>query len=585
MNRIRLDPQAILLWLEVAALAALAFDSSRIWLVSCAGILLIFAALLSRGLVPALILSLAAACWWLVGNKTGLDAVSDIPVTFPVIAILLGIGHAFLGILSGIKREAGSPALVSRLSHLVVIVHFLVAGILFADRFVEVSTPAILGYLLSAGIVILAIDTACKLVVRLYTPRRHWAALAAPGAFFFFRWLGKEWRDCLPTRIATDDAFSIRLPEMWMWPTIRRSLPALILTSITVFWLSTSIHEIGVREKGVRQYLGSWEQADLAPGLHLSLPWPLGKITTVDTGRLHEIVLGFRSDPGDAILWERTHYEGEQMTLVGTGDDFLSISVPIFYRFERPADHLRSSADPEGLLRDLADRLLLALTIDRSAADIMTSAREDLRHELKERLQSELDQRKAGIRIAEVYLRDIHPPVPVAPFYQDVVAAIEEKEALIHIGEEYRADIMMRASGSSKATVISANSGAENRLLAARGDAARFGTRSKARSENVALHDVREGFRVFDATLGGAKKAIFDEKMRAQMPTHLDLRKVLNPDLISTAPTSPQLLVPRPGKVRDPFQLEIEGYLKAGQGEVPAADFTTPDSDNLLEKP
>jgi hypothetical protein len=67
------------------------------------------------------------------------------------------------------------------------------------------------------------------------------------------------------------------------------------------------------------------------------------------------------------------------------------------------------------------------------------------------------------------------------------------------------------------------------------------------------------------------------------MPMHLDLRKVLNPDLISTAPPVPQTLIPRPSRSREAFDLEIEGYLREDRGEVPAADFTPVDPDNLLE--
>jgi regulator of protease activity HflC (stomatin/prohibitin superfamily) len=88
---------------------------------------------------------------------------------------------------------------------------------------------------------------------------------------------------------------------------------------------------------------------------------------------------------------------------------------------------------------------------------------------------------KSGLRIEAVHLRDIHPPVNVAPFYQDVVAAIEDKETSIHIGEDYRNDNLSRFAGNAKATLTIAESTRDNRLLAAQGESGRFRTRAQAR--------------------------------------------------------------------------------------------------------
>ncbi len=370
---------------------------------------------------------------------------------------------------------------------------------------------------------------------------------------------------------------------MWMWPSVRRALPALAITGLLLTWLGTAVHEIGSPQLGVRQTLGSWEKRDLAPGLHLSAPFPFGEICKVESKRIHQIVLGFKADPGQPILWERAHYEEEEISLVGGGDDYLSISVPISYRLARPSDYLRASAASESLLQSLAARIIQRLTASLPASEIMTTAREPLRAEIKTLLQQDLDALRSGILIEAVHLRDIHPPVDVAPFFQEVVSAIEDKETAIHIGEDYRNDNLLRFAGNAKAVVINAESSRDNRLLAAQGDTGRFLIRARARQIDPNLYDLREGFAVFDATLGGAKKAIFDDRIKGAMPMHLDLRKVLNPDLISSAPPVPQSLIPRPGRSREAFDMEIEGFLRADRGEIPAPDFTPVDPDNVLK--
>ena len=582
MNCKRLSPIAILLWLETVGLISCGLYFSQLWFLPCAGILALFAALLSRGLFLSLPLATSTAAWWLIVGKA--NPVS-LPTLVAVLAVVLGIASAFLGILSSIHGEETKPKLHAKLGQLATFGHFVAAGFLFADRFLTLSTAAVFAYVAAAASLILCLDVALKWISRIYTPRRHWQALPPIGAFFFFRWLGPEWRALLPAKDESSDEMSLKLAEMWMWPTVKNALPALACVTLAIVFASSSLHEIGPRFQGVRHHFGTWGSQSLQPGFHLSMPWPLGGIRQVETGPLHETVLGFKTDPGNPILWERAHYGGESMSLVGEGDDFLSISVPIFFRIQDAAAYLKSSTDSESLLRNLGDRILLRLTIRESAGEIMTTARESMRAEFHRQLQAELDQMNAGIVVTEVYFRDIHPPVEVAPFFQGVISAMEDKEAYIHSGEAYQRDIVTRASGTAKQILTTAEASSDNRILGAEGEASRFTSLSKARAENPALYEFREGFRMLDLTLGGAKKAIFDEKMSGQMPTHLDLRRVLNPDFVSAAGPAPQSLVPHPGKSLDAFNMDIEGYLKSNQGELPAIQTSPNNPDNLLENP
>lgn len=570
---------SVFLWLEAIGLviAAVILPDSR--LLPASAVIFLFSFLHANRPIPGLMAGIAAIAVFLSGS-IGPAPVGDVPVSYAVITLILGIACAFLGILANLRPDASSPA-HKTLVQLVVFLHFPIAGLFIADAFTALSTHHIAAWLLTGVFSLVAFDILSKIIARLYTPKRHWHTLPSYGAFFFYRYLGSKFRPLFPPVAASRE--SLKLAEMWMWPSVRKALPALALTSALLTWLGTAIHEIDAPQIGVRQTLGSWEKRDLTPGLHLSAPFPFGEIRKVESQRVHQVVLGFKADPGQPILWERAHYEEEEISLVGGGDDYLSISVPIFYRYARPSDYLRASADAESLLQSMASRIVQQLTASLPASAVMTTAREPLRAEIKSLLQQDLDAVKSGLLIEAVHLRDIHPPVDVAPFFQDVVAAIEDKETSIHIGEDYRNDNLLRFAGSAKAVVINADSSRDNRLLAAKGDADRFLIRARARQLDPGLYDLREGFAVFDATLGGAKKAIFDDRIQGNMPMHLDLRKVLNPDLISTTPPVPQSLIPRPTRSRDAFDLEIEGYLRAGRGEVPAADFTPLDPDNLLQ--
>ena len=570
---------SIFLWLEAIVLAVAAVSLPDSSLLPASAVLLLLVSLHSSRPIPGLIPGIAAIGFFLSGAIAP-SLTAEVPVSYAVVSLILGIVCAFLGILSNLKSDDVSPARKS-IVQLVVFLHFPLAGLFMADPFTDLSIRQISAWILVGIFALITADTLSKIVSRLYTPKRHWHTLPPYGAFFFYRYLGPKFRALFPPTAVNQE--SLKLAEMWMWPNVRRSIPALAITGLLLTWLGTAVHEIDSPQLGVRQTLGSWEKRDLTPGLHLSAPFPFGEIRKVESKRIHQIVLGFKADPGQPILWERAHYEDEEISLVGGGDDYLSISVPILYRLARPSDYLRASADAESLLHSLAARIIQRLTASLPASEIMTSAREPLRAEIKTLLQQDLDALKSGLLVEAVHLRDIHPPVDVAPFFQEVVSAIEDKETDIHIGEDYRNDNLLRSAGNSKAVVINAESSRDNRLLAAQGDTGRFLIRARARQLNANLYDLREGFTVFDATLGGAKKAIFDDRIKDTMPMHLDLRKVLNPDLVNSAPPVPQSLIPRPSRSREPFDLEIEGFLRADRGEIPAPDFTPVDPDNILK--
>lgn len=568
--------QAVFLWLEAVVLGTYAITHGITWLVPVAGLLLIPAALLSRGLVLAIPAAVASAFLGFSSPYT----LAPISSTVPILALVLGVICAFLAILGEIHRDRAEPhnAILGKFA---TSLHFLALGIFLAASYLKLPAQIWFAYVSALLTLVLITDTIGKLLIRLYTPRRHWNNLAPLGAFFFFRWLGAEGKACFPSA-QKDDELSLKLAEMWMWPVVRRSLPALLGVTVLLSWGSTCLHEVAVGNRGVRHNFGTWQLQTLTPGMHLSLPWPWGGVQQINTETLHETVLGFKADPGQPILWERAHYEEEQKSLVGGGDDFLSISVPVFYRIEDPYAYLHATDQPEKILRSVSERILLHLTLGRPASTLMTSDRERMRETFREELQYEIDQYGYGLHVEEVYLRDIHPPVAVAPAYQEVVGAIEEQEASLHEGEEYQRDVVTRAQGSATQVVVNATSQAENRLAKVRGEASRFNFQFEAWKQSPSLYELREGFLAFDQTLGGAKKAIFDEKLRGSIPMHLDLRKVLNPDLVNGAPPTPQTLIPRPSKSRDAFDLDIEGFLRTDRGEIPAVNLSPENGDNLL---
>lgn len=244
-------------------------------------------------------------------------------------------------------------------------------------------------------------------------------------------------------------------------PVILKTVATGILITLFLGWLSTGITIIGLEESGLRYHLGHADKTELGPGLHFSFPWPWGRIRTIETTRLRELVLGLDRDLGGPVLWTKEHYVGEKSLLVGRGEELLTISVPITYRISSVRNYLLSTKNPEEALNHLAYRQLLKETIDRASFEVMIADRDLLAETLRENLQSDADAIKLGVEITFVGLKDIHPPVAVTDAYQAVISAREEKRTIIDQAKAYHAETVPAAQRDAYRKTVEANAQAQ----------------------------------------------------------------------------------------------------------------------------
>jgi regulator of protease activity HflC (stomatin/prohibitin superfamily) len=244
----------------------------------------------------------------------------------------------------------------------------------------------------------------------------------------FFR-RGSPW-DALVHHVET--SFGVKVGETWVSAFLRQTTEPVILLGIILVWLSTCLTAVPPQSQGVHVRWGRYLEPALKPGLYVTLPWPAEKIEIIPTERVEQITLGFEKDLGGPILWTEVHYKGEQNLLVGNGEELLTIGVPIYYRIKDPLAYLKTTTDAREALINLAERQLLAVTEARDSFRVMTVERQQLTDALKLSLQQEVDRMHLGLEIVFVGLQNIHPPVDVAPAFQEVVSAEEQKQAYLH---------------------------------------------------------------------------------------------------------------------------------------------------------
>ena len=224
-------------------------------------------------------------------------------------------------------------------------------------------------------------------------------------------------------------------------------LPALLGTALFC-WALTGLKLIDLGQRGIYERFGA-PVAVLGPGLHLLLPWPLGRLRPVEFGTIHSVAIGV-DEPSAAggrgagrrgshvrplslnRLWESAH-PGQANYLVpspGTGQQgFQSVSteISVLYRVGLTDDAALQSvyevADPDSLIREAGSRIVLRFFNSRTLLAVLGERRDNVAASLRDALAADLDSHHAGIEVVSVLIEEIHPPAGAAGAYHAVQAA------------------------------------------------------------------------------------------------------------------------------------------------------------------
>lgn len=324
-------------------------------------------------------------------------------------------------------------------------------------------------------------------------------------------------------------------------------LPAVLATGLFCWGLS-GLKLIDLGQRGVYERFGA-PVSVLGPGLHMLLPWPLGRLRPVEYGTIHalavgvdqnepaaeEIALGAEETTPIALnrLWETAH-PGQANYLVpspGTGQQgFQSVSteISVLYRVGLTDDAARKSvyavSDPAGLVKSVADRLVLQFFNSRTLDAVLGARRENVADSLRDALQRDVDAYSAGIDIVSVLIEEIHPPAGAAAAYHAVQAAEINANASI-FDETGRAK---RTAGIAQQEAhqltAAAKAQAAETLHTADAEAYRFGADRRAYGDGGQAFLLERSYANLRTALAKAPLTIIDHRLPAADGPVIDLR-------------------------------------------------------------
>lgn len=349
---------------------------------------------------------------------------------------------------------------------------------------------------------------------------------------------------------AFDERFGIDLDRSWALSFVRGSAPLAVAGILLAGWTLTGFHEIGFEARGVYERLGV-PVGILGPGLHVTLPWPFGRVRSVENGAIHEVDLATEEgrtssaaaadiigaeDPAPASadrLWDTGHPGEVSYLIAGLSDhrqsfEAVDVDVRFVYRIrlsdEAALASVYRATDPAELVRAWGGRLLTKYLSVRALDTVLGDAREKLSTDLRDALQTDLDALGSGIEILGVVVEAIHPPSGAANAYHQVQAAEIRSEAKI-IAEQGVASQTLNAALTQSSAAIDRSwaTAAEIRSEAAI-DEIRFGADRKASVVGGPSFLLERYFGGLSRGLFSKRLIIVDHRLPSTAMPTLDLR-------------------------------------------------------------
>lgn len=282
----------------------------------------------------------------------------------------------------------------------------------------------------------------------------------------------------------------------------------------------------------------------LPPGLHLVLPWPLGRVRRVEFGSMHELALNgdvraerFAAEdvPPTAAdrLWEQES-PSETWFLIASARggqqsfQMVSADIRLFWRIglddEGALCAAYAAADPVAVLGQAARRGAAAFFAGRTLDAVLGENRETMAGQLRAAVQRGLDTAGVGIDLAAVVIEALHPPGGAADAYHAVQAAEIDAQASISAergrafarlsGQQQVATGMLRGAAASGAEIVGV----------ARAEATRFAADRAADRDNRPPFRMEQRLAALRRLYSAGSITLLDHRIPPEGVAVLDLR-------------------------------------------------------------
>ncbi|MGE8189046.1 protease modulator HflK [Pseudomonas sp. NPDC086278] len=410
---------------------------------------------------------------------------------------------------------------------------------------------------------LVAVELLLRAVLSLFSPQREQlepSLLARSFVADLLRWPPQP---LLALQHELHNRFGIDLRQIWAFTYMRRAfLPVLAVVAV-VGWALTGVHEIPLQGRGIYERFGKPVEV-FGPGLHAGLPWPLGRVLSVENGVVHELATSVgeasapvaaepAEGPAPAIanrLWDASHVNDKSQVIASSRGDkqsfqIVNMDVRFVYRIgltdQAALAATYNSADVPTLIRSTASRILVHDFASRTLDGLLGEDRVGLGEEIGRAVQADLQKLDSGVEILATVVEAIHPPAGAANAYHAVQAAQIGAQALISRERGAAAEATNQAQLQASIARDQATASAHEVNSAAQAANLKFSAEQKAYASAGQAFVLEQYFSQLTQGLANARLLVLDHRLggSGNAPT-IDLRTFTLPADPASPRNSPQ---------------------------------------------
>lgn len=224
---------------------------------------------------------------------------------------------------------------------------------------------------------------------------------------------------------------------------------------------SNCYYTIQEEEQAVVCTLGKPKEVT-SPGLHFKIPF----VQTVR--KVNTTIQGFHIGYGS---------DGEEQDAMMITSDYNFIHVDFYaeYRVTDPVAALYASAQPEQILKNIAQNCIRTTIGSYSVDSVLTTGKNEIQANIKQMILDKLEQYDIGIQLVNITIQDAEPPTDaVSSAFKEVETAKQGKETALNNANKYRNEQIPNAKAQVDRIKQDAEAKKQERINEANGQVARF---------------------------------------------------------------------------------------------------------------
>ncbi len=234
-------------------------------------------------------------------------------------------------------------------------------------------------------------------------------------------------------------------------------------------WLLTSVYIVAADQQAVVTRFGAVTEPRVLPGIHLSFPWPLDRVTRLKVRQTQRLSVG--GDPADAVLGRGSPLASQFLT----GDqNIIYLRVIAQYSVGVPADYLFRSQDVGRAVGAAVESELARRVAARNVDAVLTTEKAAIQEEVRAGAQKRLNEYRAGVLLSTINIESASPPPEAADAFRDVAGARADQLRIVSQAQGYANDVIPKARGEARQLLESAAAFKQRKVNEASGEAARF---------------------------------------------------------------------------------------------------------------